>query len=351
LALVFATLPFFERGVAGVSSLELIEKGHFKRAQAMLEKQASKGPQWNYEMSRVAVAYKRFDEAIQEAGQAVAANPHDAEYQAQLADAIGSKLSEGDVGFFAQISLAKRFRKEVELALKLDPKNVGANFDLMEFCLDAPGMAGGDKKKAHDMAEQMVRWSPVNGYLMKAQIAIREKQNSEAERFFNQAIAADMTSYDARTGIAELYASGDAAKAGLGEGHARQAIKLDAERIGGHAILARIFSKQGRWQDLDATLVAAERCVPDDLAPYYQAAEVILLSRDGEELARAERYLRRYLDQPPEGGEPTLAAGHWRLGLILERQGRKDQARHELETAVKMDSALKEAKHDLKSLR
>ena len=60
--------------------------------------------------------------------------------------------------------------------------------------------------------------------------------------------------------------------------------------------------------------------------------------------------LRDYLTQPPEGQAPSHAGAHWRLGLVLEKQGRKGDAIRELQTAVQMDGSLDVAKKDLKRL-
>jgi hypothetical protein len=53
----------------------------------------------------------------------------------------------------------------------------------------------------------------------------------------------------------------------------------------------------------------------------------------------------------PEGNTPTLASGHWQLGLALEKLGRKQDAIAEVKTAVKMEPQLKSAKSDLKRLQ
>ena len=44
-----------------------------------------------------------------------------------------------------------------------------------------------------------------------------------------------------------------------------------------------------------------------------------------------------YLTQPPEVSSFDLAATHWRLGLVLEEENRKDDARRELQTAASLD--------------
>jgi hypothetical protein len=46
-----------------------------------------------------------------------------------------------------------------------------------------------------------------------------------------------------------------------------------------------------------------------------------------------------------------MALAHWRLGLVLEKEGRKSVALKELEIAVSLDSSLDGAKKDLKRLQ
>ena len=83
--------------------------------------------------------------------------------------------------------------------------------------------------------------------------------------------------------------------------------------------------------------------------PYYIAANALLASKD--ELARAERYFRKYLLQESEAESPSHAAARWRLGLVLEHQGRKAEAITEIEAALKADASIEPAKKDLKRLK
>ena len=89
--------------------------------------------------------------------------------------------------------------------------------------------------------------------------------------------------------------------------------------------------------------------MPDNLNTYYQAGRV--LQTRGADLPRAERYFRKYLTQPPEGGMPAHAAAHWRLGLTLEKAGRKADALAELQEAVRQNRNFEPAQKDLKRLR
>ncbi|MFI5372435.1 MAG: tetratricopeptide repeat protein, partial [Candidatus Eisenbacteria bacterium] len=104
-----------------------------------------------------------------------------------------------------------------------------------------------------------------------------------------------------------------------------------------------------RWDDLDRTLADAELNVPDDLAPMYQAGRVSLVEHGDAE--RAERCFRHYLTRPPEAGGSPPAAAHWRLGLALEKQGKRTEALAEMETANRLDPKFEPAKKDLQRLK
>jgi tetratricopeptide (TPR) repeat protein len=348
------TLFSFSLHAAEPSPATLIEQGHYRRAEAILTERLKTNPndaQSYCEMSKVSEAFQRWDDAIQQAEKAVSLDHKNPEFQAALADAIGSKLDQAQIGIFAKASLARRFKKEADLAIQLDANNLDANEDLMDFYLDAPGFVGGDKKKAADLADHMVHVNPVRGYLLKADLAGREKRTAEVEPLLQQAIAADPKSYDARLQAAAFYQDKGTATFPQAEEQAKQAIKLNPERVRAYAILAAIYAQQSRWKDLDSIIADAMHSVPDDLAPQYQAARVIYVNNQTQELARAEKYMRAYVSQPVEGAEPSLAAGHWRLGLILEKEGHKDQAKQELQQALNLDPALEPARKELNRLQ
>ena len=339
---------------ADPSTAALIAEGHYKRAQVILANRLKTNPNdaRSYEeLSKVSEAFAHWDEAIQQAEKAVSLGPKVPEFQAALADAIGSKLSGAQLGTFQKLSLARRFKKEAELAVQLDPNNVDASQDLMEFHLDAPGILGGDKKRAAELADHMVQVNPVRGYLMKFEFAKHEKKNGELEPLLKQAIDADPKSYQARMQAANFYLGKGASGLPQAEEHARQVIHIAPGSARGYTTMAAVYAQQGRWKELDSMLTEAQRAVPDDLTPFYQAANVILVGNGVQELPRAEGYMRAYLAQPPEGAEPSLAVARWRLALILDKQGHRDQARQQLQQAVALDPALESAKKDLKRLQ
>lgn len=71
----------------------------------------------------------------------------------------------------------------------------------------------------------------------------------------------------------------------------------------------------------------------------------------GQDLPRAETYFRKYLTQEPEAAAPDHGAAHWGLGLVLEKEGRKQDAIREVETASRLNPKLEGANKDLRRLK
>lgn len=250
---------------------------------------------------------------------------------------------------FRQISLARRVKKESEIAISIDPRHINARFLLVMFYMNAPGIMGGDKKKAHDIADEMVRLNPVEGYFAQARIAGIEKNSSGVEAAYLKAAEANAQNYQAQVAMANFYAADTQKKYDLAEKYARAALKIDATRAGAYGILAIVLGQNQRISELETLLAQSEKNVPDNLNPFYQAGRVMLLT--GKEFPRAESYFRKYISQEPEAGAPNHGAAHWRLGLVLEKLGRKQEAIAEVEKAVQTQPNLEDAKKDLKRMK
>ena len=69
------------------------------------------------------------------------------------------------------------------------------------------------------------------------------------------------------------------------------------------------------------------------------------------DLAREERYFRKYLTQEAEGESPSLAVAHKRLAVVLEKRGRRAEAIAELEAALRLQPDFPDAKKELKRLK
>ena len=328
----------------------LIEEGHWKRARPLAEQQYAAHPgdaQAAYQLAQVKEAFGDLDGALPLAEKAVSLEGSNAAYHYQLAAVCGEKADKAS--FFQKASWAKRFKAEADKAAALDPKNVDTRFALIEFYLQAPRLMGGDKSKAREMADEIAKANVGQGYVAQLRLAGENHDSGLKVELCGLALAATIDDYDALVSLAWTCNVDPPAAPNPPEQFARRALKIDPDRVPAYAALARFYGQAGRLADLDALLAAAEKAVPDDLLPYYTAANGLLAG--GKDLPRAERYLGRYLGAAPEAGEPDLATAHWRLGLVLEKEGRKQDAIAEIEIAVNIRPDLRAAEKDLDRLK
>ena len=371
LASLLATLAFVSLTTAAQAAdstpAALINAGHWKRARPLVERQYQANPQdpeAAYLLSRVKLTFGDLDGALGLAEKAVALDPKNSAYHYQLAVTCGRTAERASL--FLKGRWAKRFKEEAETAANLDPGNIEARLGLLEYYLQAPRLMGGGKDKAHAMAEEIARLNDISGDLAQARVAEDNKDPTKMREAYDKAAEIGPRTYEDRIAVANYFLrpagslrqsgseglNGLPANAAVAEKLAREAANLEPGRVDAYATLARLYAQQKGWKVLDTTLGESEKKVPDNLLPYFGAGQVLLVqsSAGDKDLARAERYLRKYLGQQPEGDSPTLAEAHWRLGLILEKEGRKNDAASEVGAAIALDPSLEKAKGDLKRI-
>jgi tetratricopeptide (TPR) repeat protein len=327
----------------------LIQAGHWKRARTVVAPQVKAHPQDArdcYLLAEVKLSLGDLDGALEFAQRAVDLDGANSDYHLKLGHVFGEMAARATM--FSAGTLALKFRKQVETALELNPRNLDALDSLMQFKFEAPTAMGGSKDEARALAEKMTVLNPVEGYLAHAELAEMDKDPVQEEAYLLKAVQADPQNYNAHMELARFYSRASQAKYDEAAKQARFALGLDPTQIGAYWILARVLAVQKKWGDLDQTLATSEKDVPDDLRPFYEAAQALL--ETGTALPKAEGYAKKYLSQEPEGGEPDSAEAHRLLGLLFEREARKTEARAEIETALQLRPNFKAAKDDLKRL-
>src|SRR5882672_8342898 len=154
----------------------LLEAGHFKRLRDWAEPLLAANPndaQAAYYVATVKEETGDADGALPLAEKAMALDPNNARYHLLVANICIRQAQKA--GVFKGMGLAHRFRDEASKAASLDSKNVDAREALMEFYFEAPGMAGGDKKKAWALADEIGKIDPARGFLAQANLAGKEK--------------------------------------------------------------------------------------------------------------------------------------------------------------------------------
>jgi tetratricopeptide (TPR) repeat protein len=329
----------------------LAEAGHWKRLRAIVEPRTranQNDAEAIYWLSEVKLAFGDAGGALPLAERAVTLDSKNGAYHANLANVLIQAVDTAST--FSKFGIAHRSTQEAQTAIQLDPGNVKARLNLMEFYWNAPGFAGGDKAKAHSLADEIARINPGEGFLAKADLAKRENPSDTAaiEQLCLKAVEAAPDSHNAHMALAAFYASSGVKKNDLAIQECRKALQLDGGRARAYVVFAQLYATQANWRHLDAILVQAEKNDPDNLNPFFTAGLNLLLQ--GTDFPRAESYFRKYLTQEPEGGAPKLSRAHWRLGLVLEKEGRKPEAVIEIQAAARLEPDFDPIKKDLSRL-
>jgi predicted Zn-dependent protease len=293
---------------------DFIEAGHWKRARALVEPRLHESPNDPlavFLMSQINFAFGHKEAPLDLAEKAVALAPGVAKYHRQLAEALGVKAQRSNL--FQQAFLARRFKKEIDAVLAIDPNDIQAQRDLMEYYLLAPALVGGDRKQAEAVAERIGRIDRAQGFVAQARIAQFDRDPARQESMLLKAVETAPSKYKIRIALAQFYTKERINWEAAAE-NARAAIDIDPTRTDGYSILAAAYSAQGKWPELEATFAAADRAVPDDLTPHFRAAEAAIAT--GNHYAAAKTDLHKYLSQEPEGNQPTLADARQKLAEI-----------------------------------
>jgi tetratricopeptide (TPR) repeat protein len=289
------------------------------------------------------MANRDYSGALALAERAAAQNPRSAHYRGQVAEAV-CELAGKERSF----SLGRRCKSELEAAAALDPNDVDSRWGLMQWHMEAPWIIGGRKDEARKRLAEIQRINPSRGALAQVRMNRYDNKTDSPETLYLKALELDPQSYTIRVTLMSFYMADAQKKFDLVEKHAREALKLEPNRTAGYSGLAIVYARQKRWQELDAILAQAEKAVPDSFVPYLRAAQAI--PGDSGEIARTEKYIRKYLSIEPEPGSPSLADAHVMLALVLERMNRKPEAVAELKKALELDPGNEGAKKTLKRL-
>ena len=113
-------------------------------------------------------------------------NPKEADYYYKYGGALGMKAKESNK--IKALSMIGEVKSSFEKAIQLNSKHIGARWALIELYLQLPAIIGGSETKAIQYSNQLLRISPVDGYLSRGHIAEYFGKYSEAEKQYKVAI-------------------------------------------------------------------------------------------------------------------------------------------------------------------
>lgn len=220
-----------------------------------------------------------------------------------------------DVAVWNRGARADRARGLWETALELDPSHVGARFSLIQYYRNAPGIAGGSKKKAGALARAGLE-QPIGAHVWHGELAELAAEDGDWEAF------------DAEIASAIALAPTENARHSIAVSQALTLLRTKNDPAGALAVAQPIA---------DAS--------PESL-PNFVCARAL---RELDRCAEAIPYYRRVLDRQP-GAENSAIE----LGVCLAATGDTGAARDQLEQFLKdhpKSDRAKEARRLLKSLR
>jgi len=303
-----ADSPAVEEGV------RLFRLGRYEEARAALTPAATAKPPNStaiFYLGHIALAREDGKEAAQWFETLVAMDAQSSAAHLWLGRAYGTQAQHA--GKLSQIGLAKKTKAEFERAVALDASNLEARDGMISFYLGAPGIMGGSAEKAKEQAAEIQKRDPMRGTFAYARIAEDQKDPAGAERGYRSAAAAYPDSLSAR------YA------------------------------LGIYLTRAERFDEAFAVFDSVLAAHPDELTALYQIGRTGALS--GKQLDRAEQALKTCLAAPPGENAPRPAGAHWRLGMVYEKQGRKDLAADEYRKSLEIDPGFTEAKKSLAKLK
>jgi len=291
------------------------EASDYAKAIEVLEEVSAKDPKNGDIQLLLAKSYlelQQHDAAIRSAEKAVALDPQNSVFHEWLGRAYGDKADRA--GWFSAISLAKKTRKEFQMAVDLDDRNFSARQALVEFDCSAPGLVGGGEEKARPHIRRLMELDAAEGYYAAGNCRRQKKDFAGADEQFTKSL-------ESRPRSAELIYD-----------------------IGDYAM------KRAQPERLFSVAEAGEHAAPNDpRGKFYRGVGLVLLKEKSEQ---AERLFEEYLGRAPKrNGYPSRAWVHAWLGRLYENKNNQAEAREEFESALRLDPRNKIAQEELKKLK
>jgi len=299
---------------ATLEAKALLAEGRRDRAKVLLLEEAKRDPrdaEVCFLLAKVYTAEQDFDLAAEYAEKSIKLADSVSLYHLNLARILlGKTTQSGALGAFMS---ARKGKKQYERAIELDPNNLDARFELCMYYLVAPGLIGGDKKKANEQAAALAARNDLYGSYAWASIYERDQDLARAESLYQRAVGLDTSST-----AAALYG------------------------------LAYFYERNKKYDDAIGVFKQISDNRPEDLAAVFQLGRAYLVA--GTNLEGAEAAFTRYLAEGPAPNGPDEAAARWRLGMVYDLEGRRDEALAQLRKAVELAPKSKQYKSTLEEV-
>ncbi len=177
-------------------------------------------------LGKLAAKRQERELAVEYLSRAVKLTPEDAQIQFEYAAACG--FYAGSLGTTLKaLTYARRASTSMREAIELEPDNLSFRQGYIDFCMEAPSIAGGGHRRAHEQAAVIAERDPVKGAFARATIYRAEENHTEAMNVLDDLIALAPDNYFALFSFGRCAAeSGERLEEGLV--HLRKCLTLPA---------------------------------------------------------------------------------------------------------------------------
>jgi tetratricopeptide (TPR) repeat protein len=263
-----------------------------------------------YYLGIISTRKKEFEKAETCLKQAIALNGNNADYHV----ALGSLLGEIAVGsnLIKQGILAPRIKNEFETAARLDPKNIEARWMLVNYYIRAPKFMGGDIEKGKTVADEIMKLNPAEGNSAWGAIWKSEKRNDLAEKNYQTAVT------------------------------------LAPDSIQYYFALARFYEAIPNTGKALETYDKTVKKFPGNRMTYLQIGR--LTANSGKMMDDGEKSLNEFIRLTVNKNDRSLANAYYYLGMIEKKRGNRENAKKQIELALKFNPGHQPSRKLLKEL-
>ena len=285
LLIVLLSLAAIATAQVDSAGIRLINERKFGEARSFFEKAVEKNgknAEARYYLGMSLMLLQQFDEAQDEAEEAIDLDENVSKYHILRGQILGQKAMTANV--LSQGIMAPKIKNAFLRASELDPSNVEARQALYNYYVMAPGIMGGSNEKALDQANAVVKLDPFRGYMLLANFANRIKKD---------------------TVEAEL--------------QIKKAIQAEPERGGGYKSLGYLYMRQGKFSEAYAQMQKYIEVEPKNPDSHDSYGDVL------KEEKKYERAIEKYLYALSV--DKNFGASIYSLAECYEFKGSKQKAK------------------------
>lgn len=184
---------------------ELFEAGKYDQARPIFESFLKENPSHlktiEY-LGDIAGHDKSWDKALGYYNKLKQLKSSEANYYYKYGGVLGMKAKESNK--FKALGMIGEVKESFEKAISLNPKHIEARWALVMIYIQLPGIVGGSESKAIKYSNELLKISPVDGFLSRGQIDEHFGRYLAAETQYKKAIAAGSTKIGGQM-LASLY--------------------------------------------------------------------------------------------------------------------------------------------------